>query len=177
MPSRLSRAFGGAKARAIGPCLVLFLLSFAGLSGGCAGEGRPAGITVGGYFERGPEPYEEIGEGYGFLVVEVEVENVSDGPFYTRLGVTTEHEGDEYVYFVLSGGADGVYSECRISARSEPLPETIAPGETAGGYVSFIVPEGWEDLTLTARYRVLPDCDDEAFFTYALSRPGLSSPP
>lgn len=177
MPSRLSRTSTRVKARAAGSCLVLLLLSLAVTSGGCAHEDKPAGITVGRYFEREPEPYEEIGAGYRFLVVEVELENVSDEPFYTRLGATMEHAGDEYVYFVLNDSAGGVFGECQISTKSEPLPESVSPGETASGYVSFIVPEDWTALDLAAKHRVLPSYDDEAFFTYGLSEPNLSSPP
>ena len=179
MPSRLNKIFCGSRtpARTLGSCLVLLLIAFSGLSCGRAHGGKPANIVVGTYFERDPEPYEETGDGCKFLVIEIEVENVSDKPFYTRLGVTVNQDGDEYVHFVLNDAAGGVYAEYQTPTKSVPLPESVDPGETARGSLSFIVPEGWSALTLSARHRIVPEYgEEEVFFNQEITKSGLSTP-
>ena len=160
------------------PVLVPVLIASIGLLAGCGHNNKPANIAVGTYFEREPEPYEEISADDKFLVVEIDVENVSEKPFYTSLGATVNQQGNEYVYFMLNDPEGRVYAESLISDKNTQLPESVDPGETVNGFITFDVPRDWSTLTLSAKYRVFPRNDEEeVFFHQELTRLGRSGPP
>ncbi len=126
-------------------CVVVMILLV-----GCGNTVKPASFVIGSYFEREPEPYEEIGNGYKFLVVDIEVDNLSKKLLYTELGTTINQPGDEYVYFELHDSEGHVYPQCIMYGKGLELPESVDPEATIQGYITFAVPVDWSTLNLTA---------------------------
>lgn len=121
---------------------LLFTIAIAVIAAGC-GQADFAKVTVESF------RVEEGEAGGDYIVLSMQIENLTDANLYIESTSPTGEEGEKHLWFVVKGGDGEEYASTYYKdIESDIFPMSVSPRTTTTGEMAFDVPSGLESATL-----------------------------
>jgi hypothetical protein len=142
--------------RVLIPLAIAMLMAF---TAGC-GQGDFAGVTVASF------RFEENTSGNTFLVLSLEIENLTDSVLYIESASPANETGEKHLWFVLKDGDGNQYKPSYLKdIEDNILPPSASPNTSVSGDMAIEVPGKLPYMILEVTQDTVGGNDAKIIFT------------
>lgn len=128
--------------------LLVGIISMIALIAGCGGDGDSGGGDIGSDFATVKVESSRLEED-SFLVLAMEIENLTDANLYIESTSPTDEEGEKHLWFVIRDGEGNEYaSSYYADIAGNIFPMSVSPRTVTSGELAFDVMGASGDFTL-----------------------------